>query len=88
MTSLFEPLELGRYKLDNRVTMAALTRQRAGESGVPTELHQQYYSQRATAGLVVTEGTFPAWTNRSFPGQAGIATEAVSYTHLTLPTKA
>ena len=75
MTSLFEPLELGRYKLDNRVTMAALTRQRAGESGVPTELHQQYYSQRVTAGLVVTEGTFPAWTNRSFPGQAGIATE-------------
>ena len=75
MTSLFEPLELGRYTLDNRVTMAALTRQRAGESGVPTELHQKYYSQRATAGLVVTEGTFPAWTNRAFPGQAGIATE-------------
>ena len=43
MTSLFEPLELGRYTLDNRVTMAALTRQRAGESGVPTELHQKYY---------------------------------------------
>ena len=75
MTSLFEPLELGRFTLDNRVTMAALTRQRAGESGVPTELHQKYYSQRATAGLVVTEGTFPAWTNRAFPGQAGIATD-------------
>ncbi|MBK4163175.1 alkene reductase [Corynebacterium macginleyi] len=72
MTSLFTPLELGRYTLNNRVTMAPLTRQRAGHSGVPSELHKQYYSQRASAGLVVTEGTFPAWTNRAFPGQAGI----------------
>ncbi|MER0071560.1 hypothetical protein ABRP93_10710, partial [Corynebacterium sp. KPL2850] len=72
MTSLFTPLELGRYTLNNRVTMAPLTRQRAGHSGVPSELHKKYYSQRASAGLVVTEGTFPAWTNRAFPGQAGI----------------
>ena len=72
MTSLFTSLELGRYTLNNRVTMAPLTRQRAGHSGVPSELHKQYYSQRASAGLVVTEGTFPAWTNRAFPGQAGI----------------
>ena len=73
MTSLFTTLELGRFTLKNRMTMAALTRQRAGHSGVPSELHKKYYSQRASAGLVVTEGTFPAWTNRSFPGQAGIA---------------
>ncbi|WP_410494688.1 alkene reductase [Corynebacterium belfantii] len=72
MTSLFTPLKLGRYTLNNRVTMAPLTRQRAGHSGVPSELHKKYYSQRASAGLVVTEGTFPAWTNRAFPGQAGI----------------
>lgn len=55
------------------MTMAALTRQRAGHSGVPSDMHVRYYSQRASAGLVVTEGTFPAWTNRAFPGQAGIA---------------
>lgn len=75
MTTLFTPLELGRFTLNNRVTMAALTRQRAGHSAVPNELHTKYYSQRASAGLVVTEGTFPAWTNRAFPGQAGIANE-------------
>ena len=75
MTTLFTPLELGRFTLNNRVTMAALTRQRAGHSAVPNELHTKYYSQRASAGLVVTEGTFPAWTNRALPGQAGIANE-------------
>lgn len=73
MTSLFTTLELGRFRLKNRMTMAALTRQRAGHSGVPSDMHVRYYSQRASAGLVVTEGTFPAWTNRAFPGQAGIA---------------
>ncbi|KQB84030.1 alkene reductase [Corynebacterium oculi] len=74
MTSLFEPLELGRYTLANRVTMAALTRQRAGRSGIPMDLHAEYYAQRASAGLVVTEGTFLAVTNRAFPGQAGVET--------------
>lgn len=73
MTSLFTTLELGCFRLKNRMTMAALTRQRAGHSGVPSDMHVRYYSQRASAGLVVTEGAFPAWTNRAFPGQAGIA---------------
>lgn len=72
-TSLFDPLDAGALHLDNRVTMAALTRQRAEEDGIPTDLHVEYYSQRASAGLVLTEGTFPAFSNRSFPGQAGIA---------------
>lgn len=73
--ALFQPLELGRYQLHNRVTMAALTRQRAGRSGIPNDLHVEYYSQRASAGLVVTEGTFPAVSSRAFPGQAGIETQ-------------
>lgn len=72
-TRLFEAVQLGNSRLANRVTMAALTRQRAGEDGVPTDLHAEYYSQRASAGLVVTEGSFPAFSNRAFPGQAGIA---------------
>ncbi len=84
MTSLFDPLDAGALHLDNRVTMAALTRQRAAEDGVPTDLHATYYSQRASAGLVVTEGTFPAFGNRSFPGQAGIANEeqAAGWAHV------
>lgn len=75
-TRLFDSVTLGNARLDNRVTMAALTRQRAGEDGVPTDLHAEYYAQRASAGLVVTEGAFPAFTNRAFPGQAGIADSA------------
>lgn len=75
MTSLYEPLDAGDLHLDNRVTMAALTRQRAGEDGIPTDLHVEYYSQRASAGLVLTEGVFPAFSNRAFPGQAGIAND-------------
>ena len=74
-SSLFDPLDAGALHLNNRVTMAALTRQRAGEDGNPTDLHVEYYRQRASAGLVLTEGTFPAFSNRSFPGQAGIATD-------------
>ncbi|MGO2694816.1 alkene reductase [Corynebacterium casei] len=75
MTKLFEPVQIGKHTLANRVTMAPLTRQRAGEDGTPTKLHVEYYSQRATAGLVVTEGVFPAYSSRSFPGQAGLATD-------------
>ncbi|MDP9851778.1 alkene reductase [Corynebacterium lowii] len=75
MTSLFEPFKIGRYTLNNRITMAALTRQRAGRSGVPVEMHAEYYAQRASAGLVVTEGTFPAVSSRAFPGQAGVETQ-------------
>jgi len=75
VTKLFDSVQIGQYTLNNRVTMAPLTRQRAGEDGTPTELHKEYYSQRASAGLVVTEGVFPAYSCRSFPGQAGLATD-------------
>ncbi|MEJ5918798.1 alkene reductase [Corynebacterium sp. H78] len=74
-SQLFEPLTAGELTLNNRLTMAALTRQRAGEDGTPTDLHRDYYSQRASAGMVVTEGVFPAYSCRAFPGQAGIAND-------------
>lgn len=74
MATLFDALELGRLTLPNRVTMAALTRSRAGRDGVPTQLHERYYAQRASMGLIVTEGVFPAVTSRAFPGQPGIET--------------
>lgn len=54
---LLEPLELGGLTLPNRVVMAPLTRSRAGESRVPNELMAQYYSQRASAGLIISEAT-------------------------------
>ena len=57
MPTLFEPVQLGSLVLTNRVFMPALTRTRAGEDGVPSELAATYYSQRASAGLIVTEAT-------------------------------
>ena len=57
MANLFEPIQLGSLVLANRVFMAPLTRNRADADGVPGELAATYYSQRASAGLIVTEAT-------------------------------
>ncbi len=56
MTSLFDPLEAGDLKLANRIVMAPLTRNRS-PGAVPNTLNATYYEQRATAGLLITEGT-------------------------------
>lgn len=72
--ALFEPLELGDIELRNRVVMAPLTRLRADEEGVPTELMVEHYRQRASAGMIVTEGTFPVMEGRTWIGQPGIET--------------
>ena len=58
MPSLFEPLSLGAVRTDNRVIMAPLTRRRASVPGdVPNDLMRDYYVQRASAGLLISEGT-------------------------------
>ena len=57
MVTLFDPVRLGSLVLANRVFMAPLTRNRAHADGVPGELAATYYSQRASAGLIVTEAT-------------------------------
>ncbi len=57
MANLFESIQLGSLVLANRVFMAPLTRNRAQVDGVPSELAATYYSQRASAGLIVTEAT-------------------------------
>ena len=56
MTSLFDPIEAGSLHLPNRIAMAPLTRNRAPDA-VPTPLMQTYYVQRASAGLLISEGT-------------------------------
>lgn len=56
-TSLFESFDLGKLHLKNRMVMAPLTRCRATAEHVPTDLMATYYAQRATAGLIITEGT-------------------------------
>jgi 2,4-dienoyl-CoA reductase-like NADH-dependent reductase (Old Yellow Enzyme family) len=57
MPTLFEPLKVGALTLPNRVIMAPLTRCRAGAGRVPTDLNVEYYVQRASAGLILTEAT-------------------------------
>src|SRR5271155_3921015 len=57
MANLFEPIQLGSLTLANRVFMAPLTRNRADAGSVPGKLATTYYSQRASAGLIVTEAT-------------------------------
>lgn len=59
MSSLFSPFRLGRYELPNRVVMSPMTRSRA-LGNVPNELMAKYYALRASAGLIVTEGTAPS----------------------------
>lgn len=57
MTDLFTPMNLGGLALPNRIWMSAMTRSRASADNVPTPLMAEYYAQRATAGLIVTECT-------------------------------
>jgi 2,4-dienoyl-CoA reductase-like NADH-dependent reductase (Old Yellow Enzyme family) len=57
MATLLDPITIGDLTLPNRVLMAPLTRSRAGEGRVPNDLMAEYYRQRASAGLILTEAT-------------------------------
>ena len=55
---LLQPIQVGDLNLTNRVWMAPLTRSRAANEGnIPFDLHVEYYKQRASAGLIITEGS-------------------------------
>lgn len=57
MPTLFDPIKIGDIDAKNRIFMAPLTRARADKSGVPTSIMAEYYAQRATAGLIISEAT-------------------------------
>lgn len=57
MTTLFDPIKIGDLELNNRIIMAPLTRARADERRVPNALMAEYYVQRASAGLIISEAT-------------------------------
>lgn len=59
MSILFEPLRLGELQLSNRIVMAPMTRSRASAEAVPSAEMVDYYRQRASAGLIIAEGTAP-----------------------------
>lgn len=72
---LFSPLALGELELPNRLVMAPLTRVRSGKEGIPGPLVVEHYRQRASLGLIVSEGTYPSRAGQGFPGQPGLVTE-------------
>jgi N-ethylmaleimide reductase len=71
---LFEPIKIGRLTLPNRVVMAPMTRNRAGAGNAPTALNTLYYRQRASAGLIITEGAQVAPQGVGYPNTPGIHT--------------
>jgi len=74
MTDLFSPVRLGEVELANRVIMAPMTRDRAGPGDEPTDLMVEYYRQRASAGLIVTEGTQPSPSGKGYWRTPGLHT--------------
>ncbi len=76
MPDLFSPLTVGNLVLPNRILMAALTRARAGRTHIPNALMAEYYSQRASAGLIFTEATMVASDGCAFTGEGGLFDEA------------
>ena len=75
MTTLFDPVALGDLQLANRVVMAPMTRSRADARGVPHPLATDYYAQRASAGLIVTEGVFPSPNGQGYIDTPGICSD-------------
>ncbi len=75
MTSLFDPITFGAIDAPNRIMMAPLTRGRATRSHVPTPLMGEYYSQRASAGFIISEATGISQQGLGWPGAPGLWSE-------------
>lgn len=73
--SLWDPTTIGRISLEHRLAMAPMTRSRSTPGGVPTELNAEYYAQRASTGLIVTEGTQPSDDGQGYLLTPGIYTD-------------
>ncbi len=73
---LLTPVQLGALNLKNRVVMAQLTRMRAVEGDVPGALAAEYYSQRASAGLIISEAAQISTLGKGYPATPGIYSDA------------
>src|SRR5208283_515243 len=74
--TLFSSLRVGSIRPPNRIVMAPMTRMRAGAANVPTVLNAEYYAQRASAGLIISEGTAISPQAQGYPNAPGIYTTA------------
>lgn len=73
---LLTPIKIGAWQLPNRIIMAPLTRTRASEGRVPNAMMAEYYRQRATAGLIITEATSVDPMGVGYPNTPGIWSDA------------
>ena len=76
MPNLFSPIQLGAIAAPNRILMAPLTRGRSGREGVPDALVAEYYTQRAGAGLIISEATGISREGLGWPNAPGLWTQA------------
>lgn len=72
LSDIFSSVRLGDIELANRIVMAAMTRDRAGPHDEPTDIMVEYYRQRSTAGLIITEGTQPSAAGKGYYRTPGI----------------
>ncbi len=88
--SLFDPFMMGPHALQNRFMMNPMTRCRADADAVPTAIMAEYYGQRATAGLIVTEGTAPCGNGRGYARIPGLwnAAQVAGWKPVTAAVKA
>ena len=75
MTSLFDPIDLGAIRANNRIAMAPLTRSRAIANEVPNPMAVEYYAQRASVGLIISEATQISRSGQGYPATPGIFTD-------------
>ena len=76
LADVFTPCKMGPLTLRNRIVMAPLTRSRAEDGNVPTPLAIEYYAQRASAGLIVTEATQVSAGAQGYVATPGVYTSA------------
>ena len=75
MADLFDPIQLGDIELSSRIVMAPMTRSRAEEGDEASDMMRLYYEQRASAGLIITEGVYPCEDAKGYVRTPGLANE-------------
>ncbi len=77
MAQLFDPIKMGTLQIKNRIAMAPMTRGRAGDERIPNEVMADYYFQRSSAGLLITEATVVSQEGIGWIGSPGVYTDAM-----------
>src|SRR5438046_10371691 len=75
MNTLWSPAKVGKLTLNHRLAMAPMTRSRAKLDGTPGDSAAEYYAQRASLGLLITEGTQPSDDGQGYTTTPGIYTD-------------